>query len=69
MHIGFAGLNPAVGGTAAISFLEQSGPVLDGAEEVTDVDEVKGVVVPGPAECGIIYLELDIRGDPAKECE
>ena len=50
VDIGFGRLDPAVLGTATVGFLEQRGPVLDGAEEVTDVDEVEGVVIPCPAK-------------------
>lgn len=65
----FGGLDPAVGGTAAVSFLEEGGPVFDGPEEIADVDEVKGVVVPCPAEGGVVDLELDVGGDPAGDGE
>jgi hypothetical protein len=64
VHVGFGGLDPAIFGTAAVGFLEERGPILDGAEEVTDVDEVEGVIVPRPAESGVVDLELDVRGDP-----
>jgi len=69
MHVCFGGLDPAVGGTAAVSFLEESRPVFDGAEEIADVDEVKGVTVPCPAEGGVVDLELDVGGDPARNGE
>lgn len=67
VHIGFGGLDPAVFGTAAVGFFEQRGPVLDGAKQVADVDEVEGVVIPCPAEAGVVDLELDIRGDPTDD--
>ena len=67
VHIGFGGLDPAVFGTAAVGFFEQRGPVLDGAKQVADVDEVEGVVIPCPAEGGVVDLELDVRGDPTDD--
>lgn len=69
VDISFGGLDPAVGGTAAVSFLEERRPVFNGAEEIADVDEVKGVVVPCPAEGGVVDLELDVGGDPAGDGE
>ena len=67
MYIGFGGLDPAIFGTAAVGFLEKRGPILDGAKQVTDVDEVEGVVIPCPAEGGVVDLELDIWGDPTND--
>lgn len=69
VDICFGGLDPAVGGTAAVSFLEERRPVFDGAEEIADVDEVKSVVVPCPAQGGVVDLELDVGGDPAGDGE
>jgi hypothetical protein len=69
MHVGFGGLDPPVRGTAAVGLFEKRGPVLDGAEEVADVDEVKGVVVPCPAECGVVDLKLYIGRDPTRDCK
>jgi hypothetical protein len=69
VDVGLGGLDPAVWRTAAVCFLEDRGPVLDGAEEVADMDEVEGVVVPCPAEGGVVDLELDIGRDPAVDCE
>jgi hypothetical protein len=65
----FGGLDPAVGGTAAVSFLEEGRPVFDGAEEIADMDEVKGVFVPCPVEGGVVDLELDVGGNPAGDGE
>jgi hypothetical protein len=69
VDVGLGGLDPAVLRAAAVGFLENRGPVLDGAEEVANVDEVKGVVVPCPAEGGIVDLELNIGRDPAVDGE
>ncbi|KAI6758426.1 hypothetical protein HG530_010666 [Fusarium avenaceum] len=65
VDVGLAGLDPAVWRAAAVGFLEDSGPILDGAEEVADVNEVKGVVVPCPAEGGVVDLKFNIGRDPA----
>ena len=67
VHIGFGGLDPAVFGTAAVGFFEQRGPILDGAKQVANVDKVEGVVIPCPAKCRIVDLELDVRGDPTDD--
>lgn len=64
VHVGLARLDPAAGGAAAESLLEEAVPVLDGAEEVADVDEVEGVVLPGPRQRGIVDLESDVGRDP-----
>jgi hypothetical protein len=69
VNVCFAGLDPAVGGTAAVCFLEERRPVFDGAEEIADVDKVEGVVVPCPAEGGVVDFELDVRRDPAGKNE
>lgn len=69
VDVGLAGLDPAVLRAAAVGFLEDRGPVPNGAEEVADVDKVEGVVVPCPAEGGIVDLELNIGRDPAVDGE
>lgn len=69
VDVGLAGLDPAVLRAAAVGFLEDSGPILDGAEEVADVNEVEGVVVPCPAEGGVVNLELNVGRDPAVDGE
>lgn len=69
VDVRLAGLDPAVWRAAAVGFLEDSGPILDGAEEVADVNEVKGVVVPCPAEGGVVDLKFNIGRDPAVDGE
>lgn len=64
VHVGLARLDPAAGGAAAEGLLEEAVPILDGAEEVADVDEVEVVVLPGPRQGGVVDLEPDVGRDP-----
>jgi len=42
-------------------------PVFDGSDEFTGMDEVKGVIRPGPLGLiGILQLESDVGGDPRR---
>lgn len=64
VHVGLARLDPAAGGAAAEGLLEEAVPILDGTEEVADVDEVEVVVLPGPRQGGVVDLEPDVGRDP-----
>lgn len=59
-------LDPAAGLASTEGFPVQPRPVGNVAGQEADVDEVKGVVVPGPIEVGVVDLELDVRRYPAR---
>lgn len=69
MYVGFTRLDPAIGSAAAIGLLEKRSPVLNGAKEVADMDEVKSVVIPRPTKRGIVDLKLNIGRDPTGKCK
>ena len=62
--LGLGGLDPAAGLGDEVGLAEELGPVLDGAEEVADVDKVEQVVVPGPFSGAVVDLEAQVRGHP-----
>ena len=66
IHLGLARLGPAARLCAAVGFFEQLGPVLDGPEEVADVDEIERVLGPSPGQRGIVNLESQIGRDPRR---
>jgi hypothetical protein len=62
-------LDPTIGGTTAIGLFIKRCPVLDGTEEVADMNKVESVVIPCPAEGGVVDLKLYIGRDPTGNCK
>ena len=64
LNISLGRLDPTAGCDTAVSFLEESCPVFDSAEEVSDVDKVKFVGLPSPVEDCIVDFESYVWWNP-----
>lgn len=64
LDVAFSGLHPSTGHAASIGLSEKRRPVLDGAEEVANMDKLKSVCVPGPGKGGVVDFEADVGGKP-----
>lgn len=65
LNVGFGGLDPTTWGATTICLLEEGSPIANSSKEITDVNEIKSVVSPGPCKGCIVNLKLDVGWDPS----
>jgi len=66
VDLDLGGLDPAAGRARGVGLADQGRPVRDAAEEVAHVDEVKGVLGPGPGLGAVVDLEAHVWGHPGR---